>query len=142
MILSSILKPLIGPAIDKALDLIPNTNERARAREQLEQTILKAANDAALAQIRVNETEARHGSVFVAGWRPFIGWVCGTGLAWAFVGHPIFTWAVALSGGEIQPPGIQTEALISLVMAMLGMAGWRSLDKMKGVARTGLGRKT
>ncbi len=141
MILGDLLKPLIAPAVEKVLDLIPNANERARAKEELERTVLKAANDAALAQIRVNEAEAGHASIFVAGWRPFIGWVCGLGLAWAFIGHPLFVWGVSLSGITMQPPGLQTEALISLVMAMLGMAGWRTLDKINGASRSRIGNK-
>lgn len=128
--------PLLGAFLDKALDFIPNPNEKAKRRAELETMLLSAANEAALAQTRINEKEAQHGSIFVAGWRPFIGWVCGSGLAWSFVGHPIFAWAVVLTGSSITPPEVQTEAMISLVMAMLGMAGWRSLDKMKGVART------
>lgn len=140
MILGDLLKPLIGPAVEKVLDLIPNANERARAKEELERNVLKAANDAALAQIRVNEAEAGHASIFVAGWRPFIGWVCGFGLAWAFLGHPLFVWGASLSGVAVEPPGLQTEALISLVMAMLGMAGWRTLDKINGAARSRIGR--
>jgi len=133
------LLPIIGPAVDKLLNLIPDKNAQIKHRAEIEKTILEAANAAALAQIKVNEVEAQHSSIFVAGWRPFIGWVCGAGLAWAFVGHPLFAWIVALTGADITPPTLQTEAMISLVMAMLGMAGWRSLDKIQGVARTKIG---
>ena len=90
--------PMLGGLLDKVLDFIPNKNERDRRRTEIETLVLKTANEAALAQTRINEKEAQHGSVFVAGWRPFIGWVCGTGLAWAFVGHPLFEWVVTSTG--------------------------------------------
>ena len=67
------LLPAVTPIIDKLVDLIPNSNERARAREKFEFELMKAVNDAAEQQNAVNQVEAAHNSVFVAGWRPFIG---------------------------------------------------------------------
>ena len=87
-------------------------------------------------QATINMIEAQHRSVFVAGWRPFIGWVCRVGLAWAFVGHPVFEWAVAIFAPErgIVPPAIVTDHLLELVIAMLGMGALRTFEKSRGVA--------
>ena len=130
-----ILAPLIAPIIDKALDLIPNENDRQRAKEDMERGILDAANQALLGQLEINKVEAAHKSIFVAGWRPFIGWVCGAGIAWAFVGQPVANWAVEAFGLGISLPIIPTDNLMELVLAMLGMGGLRTFEKLRGVAR-------
>ena len=130
-----ILAPLIAPIIDKALDLIPNENDRQRAKEDMERGILDAANQALLGQLEINKVEAAHKSIFVAGWRPFIGWVCGAGIAWAFIGQPIANWAVEAFGLGVPLPIIPTDNLMELVLAMLGMGGLRTFEKLRGVAR-------
>ena len=92
-------------------------------------------------QALTNQIEAAHPSVFVSGWRPFIGWVCGFGLAYEFVFRAIFTWinqmVSIVVGNPMMPPapGIDVEQLMSLVVAMLGIAGYRSYEKTKGTAR-------
>ena len=97
--------------------------------QQLEQ----AARDG---QIDINKIEAASKSVFVAGWRPFLGWVCGVGIAYAFVVQPIMTWCLAVYGIEIERlPELNTDQLFNLVIAMLGMAGLRTYEKKTGVSR-------
>ena len=86
-------------------------------------------------QIEVNKVEAAHNSLFVAGWRPFIGWVCGVALAYAYVGQPILEWVIALNGLDIKPPVIDTDTLYQLVLALLGMATLRTYEKTKKVQR-------
>jgi len=70
--------------------------------------------------------------VFVAGWRPFIGWVCGCGFLWAFIGQPLFEWAVKLNGLTIEPPHLLTDNLMEIVIAMLGMGTLRTFEKLQG----------
>jgi hypothetical protein len=131
------LKPLIGPIIDKALDLIPNSNDRARAKEDLERKLISAVVTANKAQTKINEIEAGHVSMFVAGWRPFIGWVCGFGVAWVFVVQPTLIWLMAsFDIGITNIPEIDTDGLFQLVIGMLGMSGLRTYEKLKGVSRS------
>lgn len=85
------------------------------------------------AQTDINLVEARNPNLFVSGWRPFIGWVCGVALAWQFLGHPIFIWAIKLSGSTLEPPKLDTDGLMGLVIAMLGMGSLRTYEKFKGV---------
>ena len=88
-----------------------------------------------LAQIELNKIEAAHPSVFVAGWRPFIGWVCGAALAWHFIGYDFFAW-LALATGLPAPPILAgTEELISVVAALLGLDLLRTVKKARGVAK-------
>lgn len=86
-------------------------------------------------QISINQIEAAHKSLFVAGWRPFIGWVCGVSIAYAFIGQPIIEWIVTISGMNITAPKIESGVLFELVLAMLGMAGLRTYEKKNSVAR-------
>ena len=129
------LASLVGPLVNQFVDRIPNGNERARAKEQLEQGLVDAANEVMLAQTRINEAEAAHKSIFVAGWRPFIGWVCGAGICWSMVVSPIFQWAINMFGAGSELPTVDTSYLMELVTAMLGMSGLRTFEKMKGVER-------
>ena len=92
---------------------------------------MNAANQAAMAQVEVNKIEAAHSSVFVAGWRPSIGWVCAAGLAWAFVLAPIASWALVVMGIKGELPAIQTNYLMELVLAMLGIGGLRTFEKLQ-----------
>lgn len=133
--ISALLKPLIGPILDKLVDRIPDPNARAEAREQAESDLLKVVSDNIQGQLDINKVEAAHKSVFVAGWRPFIGWVCGVGLAWEFLGQPIALWVIAYQQIEMGLPSVASEHLMELTLGMLGIAGLRSFEKLRGVAR-------
>lgn len=127
------LIPLLTTVVGAIVDRIPDPNERERKRAEIEAELVKQANALALAQAEQNKVEAAHGSVFVAGWRPFIGWVCGCALAWAFIVQPIAVWAAAIIAPGAQVPGIVTDNLFELVLAMLGLGGLRTFEKLRGV---------
>ena len=129
------LASLVGPIVNKFVDRIPDGNERARAKESLERELVEAANSAMLAQTEINAVEAKHKSIFVAGWRPFIGWVGGVGIAWAMVVQPVAQWAMIAWGDGTELPTIDTSYLMELVTAMLGMSGLRTFEKLRGVSR-------
>lgn len=112
-------------------DKIKDPVEMAKIDLQLQQL----AQASRSGQIAVNKIEAAHKNLFVAGWRPFIGWTCGVAIAYAFIGQPIFEWVVALQGLDIEPPKIESEILFELVLAMLGMAGLRTYEKKVNVSR-------
>ena len=101
----------------------------------MEKGLVDAANQVMLAQTEINKAEASHASIFVAGWRPFIGWVCGVGIAWSMVAQPVVQWAIIAWGDGSDLPVIDTSYLMELVTAMLGMSGLRTFEKMKGVSR-------
>lgn len=126
------LLPALGTLVDR---LIPDKAAAERAKAEMETQLVQAANQAAMAQVEVNKIEAQHSSVFVAGWRPSIGWVCAAGLAWAFVLAPIASWALVVLGIKGELPAIPTDYLLELVLAMLGIGGLRTFEKLRGVAR-------
>ena len=131
----NLLKPMVGPIIDKLVDRIPNVNERAKAKEEFEKQLLDVVNQANLQQLKINEIEAGHKNIFVAGWRPFIGWICGAGILWAFIIQPVAVWITKVFCPEVELPVINTDGLYQLVLAMLGIGGLRTFEKYKGVAR-------
>ena len=126
------LVPALGTLVDR---LIPDRAAAQRAKDDMEAALVKASNEAALAQVEVNKIEAGHSSVFVAGWRPAIGWVCAAALAWAFIVAPVASWTMAALGVKETLPAIGTDNLFELVLAMLGLGGLRTFEKMRGVAR-------
>lgn len=85
-------------------------------------------------QMEINKTEAEHPNVFVAGWRPFIGWVGGGAFAYQFLLHPLIAWGWVAYGMPIEtaPPVVDSAALYPVILGMLGIGGMRSFDKMKG----------
>jgi hypothetical protein len=130
------LAPLVGGIVNKFVDKIPDGNERARAKEQLEKELVDAANQVMLAQTRINEQEAKHQSIWVSGWRPAVGWLCVCGIGWAMVVQPIVQWVIILWGDGTELPSIDTSYLTELLMGLLGMSGLRTFEKMKNVARS------
>lgn len=132
----------IGTVIESvgkvAGDLI--TTDKERMQLELEGRKLDQAID--LAQIGVNNTEAQHTSVFVAGWRPAIGWVGAAAMAYQFLLYPLLTWgwALAQANGHLPtgmqpPPMLDADALWVILSGILGIAGMRSFEKSRGVAR-------
>ena len=100
------------------------------------------ANSPYMAQIGVNNTEAQHASVFVAGWRPAVGWIGAAALAYQFLLYPMLTWVWALAqangylpGGMQPPPVLDADALWVILSGILGIAGMRSFEKSRGVTR-------
>lgn len=84
------------------------------------------------AQNKVNEIEAKSANFFVAGWRPFVGWVCGLGLLYGGLVQPIGSW-VALLAGVTPPPVVDSAAMVTVLIGMLGMGGLRTYEKKTGI---------
>jgi hypothetical protein len=86
-------------------------------------------------QMAVNQTEAAHPSVFVSGWRPFIGWVCGAACAWNWIGLPIAKLGAAFAGVTITLAPADLTEMMPVLMGMLGLGALRTYEKTKRVAR-------
>ena len=78
-------------------------------------------------QTAINEMEAKHRTIFVAGWRPFIGWVCGIALAYNFIIRDMLVWYM---GAATAPPALQMEHLMTVLIGMLGLGGMRTFEKL------------
>ena len=79
-------------------------------------------------QSEINKVEAQHRTIFVAGWRPFIGWICGVALAYNFVIRDLFIWITKTTDA---PPPLQMEHLMTVLLGMLGLGGLRTYEKIK-----------
>ena len=93
-----------------------------------------------LAQAQANVEQAKHSSVFIAGARPAIMWICAFALAWQYILAPMASWALAIWYPVVTLPELGTEELTGLIMALLGLGAARSYEKAKGVARNSMSR--
>ena len=92
-------------------------------------------NGAVKAQLKINQTEAQHASVFVSGWRPAIGWVCCLGMAGNFLIIPFVNMTLELMETEVIVPMIQLDVMMPVLMGMLGLGAMRTVEKVKKVDR-------
>lgn len=126
------LLPIIGTVLDK---VIPDNNAKQKAKQEIEKALIDNAAKINLTQAETNKIEAAHRSIFVSGWRPFLGWCSGLGFAWVFVVSPVAQWVLALQGISLVLPQLQTDVLMELTLAMLGLAGLRTWEKSKGLTK-------
>lgn len=125
-----------------AIELMwPDPTKRAQELRLLEE--LRQSGDLAklsahvqlmVGQIEVNKVEAQHSSLFIAGWRPWTGWVCGSALAYNFIVYPLLLWAWVVVGTDVPPPPpVDDSALYPVLLGMLGIGAMRSHDKRYSV---------
>lgn len=124
--------------VEKVIDnVVPDPNKKMELKLELAKLADAEAERESkqlLGQLDINKTEAGSTSVFVAGWRPFIGWAGGVGLAYSFVLEPIMSWSARVIfkySGDF--PALDTSSLMVLVTGMLGFGGLRAMEKIKGV---------
>lgn len=127
----------VGGIVEK---IIPDPVAQANAKLELVKLqqngeLAVMANDIQLAQMQanVNVEEAKSGNFFTSGWRPYIGWICGTGLAYQFLFRPIFGWICENLLNWTQPPALELGTLLTLLTGMLGLGGMRTYEKWKNV---------
>jgi len=130
--------PLIGKVIDKIFpDPAQAANAKLKMMEMEQQGDFKEI-DASLKrdidQIALNKIEAGSENVFKSGWRPFIGWTCGLGFAYAVIVYPILTW-MAVVWNITPPPNLDSDLLFPVMLGLLGLGGMRSFEKFKGLTK-------
>jgi len=100
--------------------------------------VMKLQMSTQAAQLEVNKAEAGHRSMFVAGWRPFVGWACGMGFIYGIMGRDMLNWIIAIVAPEAMIPPLPKPpmaVLVNVLMGMLGMAGLRTYDKVRGLTK-------
>jgi hypothetical protein len=137
--MSGLASIILGPVMEVIDKVIPDADKKIELKLELAK-LADAENNRSheqmLAQIGVNKTEASHQSMFVAGWRPAIGWIGAVGLGYSFILEPIMSWTARVVfkyAGDF--PALDTSSLMVLVTGMLGFGGLRTYEKYKGVAR-------
>lgn len=118
-----------GKVIDR---LWPDPAQRAAAQLEL----LKLQQSGELAQIAVNQTEAAHSSMFVAGWRPGLGWTCVAACSWNWLLLPVAKVGFAFAGHPLELAPADLSEMLPILMGMLGLGGLRTIEKLNGKARS------
>lgn len=119
----------VGNALDKIL-----TSDEEKAHGQA--VMAEIRQKPQILQAEINKVEAQHRSVFVAGWRPAVGWMGVAGLGWHYIGHPMAAFLLQVVSPETPvPPLGDTSELQSLVIALLGIGAYRSFDKSRGTSK-------
>jgi hypothetical protein len=129
--------PLISAVLPLISKLIPDTNARKAAEEELKKLDQSGELQTLLGQLAINKEEAKSENVFVSGWRPFVGWTCGASLAWEFLIKPFLVFfAVAfdlMTKAQVDlVPTLELSVMMPVLLGMLGLGGMRSFEKWKG----------
>ena len=129
------LTALIGPVSNLVGKFIEDKDKKNQLAHDLATLADKHAQELAKGQIEANTQQAKHPSLFVAGGRPAIMWICALGLFTQFFIMPIAEWATAIWLPDVLLPELNTGELMTLTLSLLGLGGMRSFEKTKGVAR-------
>jgi hypothetical protein len=129
-----IVESVVGVA-GKVLDkFVEDKDLKAKLEAELKSQIISLD----LAQAQANIEQAKHSSVFIAGARPAIMWICAFGLGWQFVFQPITVWLFVVLGSDLVLPILETEGLMPLTLSLLGLGSMRSFEKYKGIQRNSM----
>jgi hypothetical protein len=130
------LQMLIGPVSSLLDKFIEDKDQKAALAHEIATMAERHAQERAMAQADVNKQEAQHRNIWVAGWRPFIGWVCGVALAWHFVLAPVVLFVAAWVDVQLPTlPAFDMDSLMTVLLGMLGLGGLRTFEKHKGLSR-------
>jgi len=117
-------------AVGNVLDKMFTSKDEKLTHEEIRMRLMMQPD---VSQIELSKLEAQHRSIFVAGWRPFIGWVCGVALLYNFIVRDILAWILSINTPGIEPPPeLAMEHLMTVLVGMLGLGGMRTYEKIKG----------
>lgn len=130
------LIPLLSPLLDKVLSYIPDPQAKAKAALEAQQALQEAEQKAMSLiaeqnskQADINLEEAKSPSLFIAGWRPFLGWVLASSFAWVYVFQPVVTFILAAAKHPVALPTLDFSTMSTVLTGMLGLAGLRTYEK-------------
>ena len=130
------IQALIDPATKLLGKFIEDKDTKNKLAHDIATMAEKHAQELAKGQIEINKSEAQHKSIFVAGWRPFIGWTCGIALCWHFVLAPVTMFVCAYLDVAIpELPTFDMGSLMTVLMGMLGLGGLRTFEKYKKITK-------
>lgn len=134
-----LLGALVDPVTEIIGKVVQDKDQAAKLAHEIATMAEKQMHEQTMGQLEVNKSEAAHRSIFVAGWRPFIGWVCGVALAYHFIFAPMLAFVlVAFNVTGLHPsdlPRFDMDSLMTVLLGMLGLGGLRSFEKYKGLTK-------
>ena len=129
-----LITQLLPSVMDVAGRFLPEDKaKRAAAEREIKAKLTKSLADIDLANLKINEADAKSGNWFQSGWRPFIGWSCGFALAYTYVMQPILTFVLAQAGYLVDLPAVNLGEMMPVLMGLLGLGGLRTFEKVKGI---------
>ena len=130
------LQALIGPVTSLLDKFIEDKDQKAKLAHEIATMSERHIQEQVMGQLEINKAEAQHRSIFVAGWRPFIGWTCGIALAWHFVIAPVVIFGAGYAGVTLPDlPTFDMNSLMTVLLGMLGLGGLRTYEKSKGLTK-------
>jgi hypothetical protein len=130
-LLGSLVQPVTG-LLDK---FIEDKDQKNQLAHEISTMAERHAQELAKGQLEINKAEAQSRNVFIAGWRPFIGWTCGVAMAYNYVVHPILIFTLAQFNYLVAIPALDLSEMMPVLMGMLGLGGLRSFEKYKGISK-------
>jgi len=130
------IQALIGPATELIGKFVEDKDQKNKLAHEIATMAEKHALEMAKGQMAINAEEAKHRNIFVAGWRPFIGWTCGVALFAHFILFPSADVICAYLGYDpVSYPAFDMDSLMTILLGMLGLGGMRSFEKYKGITK-------
>jgi len=131
-----LLSAVLPSVMEVAGRFLPEDKEkRAAAEREIEAQLTTHLAKIDLAQLEINKVEAASRSVFVSGWRPFIGWSCGAAMALNFIVFPLASFVLAQTGHLVELPTLDMSQMMPVLMGLLGLGGLRTVEKIKQVSK-------
>nr|WP_269783261.1 3TM-type holin [Marinibactrum halimedae] len=131
MLSSRLLHPVEG--VNNVLNSLYSNDEEKLSRKTL---LYRLQQKPSLAQEQINIIEAQHRSFFVSGWRPFVGWICAWNLVYLIFVRDVLTWcSMTFWPDKVLPPAVGSEMGLEIVVALLGLASLRTIEKFSGRAK-------
>jgi len=131
-----LLGKLVEPVSNVLDKVVEDKDQKARLAHEIATMAERHAQELAKGQIDINKEEAKSRNIFIAGWRPFVGWTCGLALFWHFLGLPVTLFITGWFNLQHPPlPEFDMNSLMTVLLGMLGLGGMRSFEKFKGLTK-------
>jgi phenylpyruvate tautomerase PptA (4-oxalocrotonate tautomerase family) len=131
-----LLGKLVDPVSNILDKVVEDKDQKARLAHEIATMAERHAQDLAKGQIEINKEEAKSRNIFIAGWRPFVGWTCGLALFWHFLGLPVTLFITGWFNLQHPPlPEFDMQSLMTVLLGMLGLGGMRTFEKFKGITK-------
>jgi len=131
-----ILGKLVDPVSNILDKVVEDKDQKARLAHEIATMAERHAQELARGQIEINKEEAKSRNIFIAGWRPFVGWTCGLALFWHFLGLPVTLFVTGWFNLQHPPlPEFDMQSLMTVLLGMLGLGGMRTFEKFKGITK-------
>lgn len=130
------IQALIGPVTGLLDKFIEDKDQKNKLAHEIATMAEKQMHEANIGQIEINKEEAKHRSIFVAGWRPFLGWGLAFAMIWHFVFAPMIIFGFSYAGmAAPELPAFDMDSLMTVLLGMLGLGGLRTVEKIKKVTK-------